>query len=407
MKTQLNHSELKLEMVMQHAPVGFAEIDHKGSVIYLNAKGKTLLKPVMSAHNLSTNNLFPLLELIAPSIVDRIQTGIPETGNLSENEISHFSFSFGGENIERHFNFTMTWLSAECITIIFEDITEKYQKEQAILQFTLEKAIAQGKFEIASNILHDIGNAIVGFSTYISRIARSAEQDQTVNLQNLSVFFETEQKKLATIISEAKAEAVVKLLKSMTEAQKNGRDEIQKSIKEQRHIITHIQDILTIQRQYLAGHELDEKSALHLRSIINDCMSMLLASIEKRGIRIALNVPEGLPVIHGNRTKLMQVILNILKNSMEAIDFNAAEKQISLNTDVYADTLILEIKDNGQGFDEATAKQAFRRGFTTKASGTGLGLSNCRAIIENHGGMIDITSEGYGKGALTTIKFKI
>jgi signal transduction histidine kinase len=69
--------------------------------------------------------------------------------------------------------------------------------------------------------------------------------------------------------------------------------------------------------------------------------------------------------------------------------------------------MLLQIKDNGKGFDESTANQLFKRGFTTKSSGAGLGLYNCRTIIESHEGTIDITSEGQGKGTLSTIGFKI
>jgi signal transduction histidine kinase len=78
-----------------------------------------------------------------------------------------------------------------------------------------------------------------------------------------------------------------------------------------------------------------------------------------------------------------------------------------MNLGVREDRLVFQVKDNGHGFDALTGKQLFERGFTTKASGTGLGLDSCRSIIENHGGTIEITSEGFGKGALTTITFKI
>ena len=71
------------------------------------------------------------------------------------------------------------------------------------------------------------------------------------------------------------------------------------------------------------------------------------------------------------------------------------------------DLLVLQVHDSGNGFDGTIGRQLFERGFTTKSSGTGLGLNSCRAIIESFEGTIDITSEGPGKGALATIAFKI
>ena len=159
------------------------------------------------------------------------------------------------------------------------------------------------------------------------------------------------------------------MLSGITESQKNNQEEISKSVIEQLHIITHIQDILTIQRQYANGQELPESKPINLRTIIKDCMSMLYASIEKRAIGISISIPETLPVINGDRTRLMQVILNLLKNSIEAIDIYALEKNISLSVGVRYELLVLEVRDNGNGFDKTTGKKVFERGFTTKASG--------------------------------------
>jgi signal transduction histidine kinase len=407
MEKQLARAEQKLAMIMQHATTGLAEIDRNGKIIHLNVTGEALLKPVLIANGINGNNLYPVLERIAPAVAQKIKNTSDDAGNILTNEPHSFSLSFGGENIERHFNFTVIKMFTDCIIVGFDDYTQKSQKERAILQLVADKAVMQGKFEIASNILHDIGNAVVGFGTYITRIKRSLEQNNPENLQKLTDFYAAQQKVMAAAIGEAKADAAIKMLSGITEAQKNCQEEIRKSVTEQLHIITHIQDILNIQRQYANGQESQERKPVQLRSIITDCMSMLLASIDKRGIKISVNIPDSLPVINGDRTRLMQVVLNILKNSIEAIDMNAPEKNISLTVSTHDDRLILKAEDNGHGFDAVTGKQLFERGFTTKASGSGLGLSSCKTIIESHDGTINMTSEGFGKGALTTIEFKI
>ncbi len=407
MENQQIEAGEKLTMILRHAPIGLAEIDRNGTIIHLNVKGEELLKPVLVAHNINGNNLYPVLECIAPGVAEKIKKSPDESGNILKNELHIFSFSFAGESIERHFSFMATRISAECIIVCFEDNTEKCLREQAMLQLASDKAIVQGKFEIASNVLHDIGNAVVGFGSHLSRIKRSMEQNNTENLQKLADLFSAQQPVLTTVMGEAKAGAVVSMLNSMAEAQKSNEEETRKSITDQLKIVNHIQEILNIQRQYLNGNQTLEKKSTSLKSIVNDCMSMLFASIDKRGITVSLNVPEGLPVIRGDRTRLMQVILNILKNSIEAIDINAGEKTISLKVSTDDDVLILQVKDSGNGFDAVTGKKLFVRGFTTKASGSGLGLNNCRAIIESHGGAIDIASEGFGKGSVATIKLKI
>lgn len=269
----------------------------------------------------------------------------------------------------------------------------------------LDKAVAQGKFEIASDVLHDIGNAMVGFGSYLTRIRRLLDQDKPENLEKLAVFFGDRQPAMASAIGEEKAGAVIGMLSGIVQTQKNNQEEIGRSITEQLNIISHIQEILHIQRQYIGGKETQERKPVNLRSIINDSLAMLFSSIDKNGVAISLDIPDEPPLLKGDRTKLMQVVLSVLKNSLEAIDGEMPEKNISIRVVSQEDQVTLEIRDSGNGLDKETALRLFERGFTTKFSGAGLGLYNCREIVDSHEGTISVSSEGPGKGTLVTIKF--
>jgi two-component system sensor histidine kinase/response regulator len=271
----------------------------------------------------------------------------------------------------------------------------------------LETAVAQGKFEIASGVMHDIGNAIVGFGSHLMRIKRTTKQNNAENIERLTGFLTAQKEAMNAALGEEKADALIRVLTGISQTEKTNQEEINKSITEQQHIITHIQEILQIQRQYVAGRESQERKPVNLRELIHDCVSMLSASSDKMKINVALNIPAESPVIKGDRTKLMQVVLNILKNSMESIDFHAPEKNIDLAIRTAGDELVLQVKDSGKGFDGTTAEKIFTRGFTTKSSGSGIGLYNCRTIVESHQGTINISSEGPGRGALTTIRFAV
>jgi len=407
MENQQIQVDQKLNMVLKHVPLGLAEIDSNGEIFFLNEKGVALLKPVRVAYNIKCNNLFPVLDRIAPALIDKIKTSSNDEGDMLSNEQHSFLLNFGSEKLERHFNFMITKISGDSMIVCFDDITEKMGKEKGMLHLAANRAIVQGKLEIATNVLHDIGNAVVGFGSYLNRIKRCTEGKSTESLHKLSVFFSNQQTGLASIIGEAKAGAAISMLANISEGQKNFQEEINKSITEQLRIINHIQEMLNIQRQYINGKTAMDKKPTNLRSIISDCMSMVFASIEKRGISVSVDMPETLPVINGDRTRLMQVILNLLKNSIEAIDINAEKKQIMVRLTIKDKIMIMHVQDSGTGFDKETGKKLFARGFTTKASGTGLGLDNCRSIIESHDGKIEINSEGFGKGSLATITFNI
>jgi PAS domain S-box-containing protein len=259
----------------------------------------------------------------------------------------------------------------------------------------LEKAIAQGKFEIASEVLHDIGNALVGFGSYLGRINRVIAKNSVTAVKNLGQFVKDQHSAIATGIGAAKADALLVVTEGIGKTQA-----------ELLHIVTHIQEILNIQRQFVSGHEsLQDRKPVNLANIIEDCKAMLQASFTKQQIALQIRVQPGIPTIKGDPTKLMQVVLNVLKNSMEAINHSAERKIITVDLSLVNNQIKLTVTDNGNGFDEETSKRFFTRGFTTKKSGTGLGLYNCKSIIESHGGTFSISSAGLGLGANTAITF--
>lgn len=277
------------------------------------------------------------------------------------------------------------------------------QKEQE-----LEKAIAQGKFEIASEVLHDIGNALVGFGSYLNRINRVSEKNSLDAIKNLNVFLKGQQTLIGNAIGTDKANALVAITEGIGKTQIEHQKEVSTSVGELLHIVSHIQEILNIQRQLVRNHGAShERKPVNIVDLLDNCRSMLLASIEKKGIKLSVSIKPGNHTIKGDHTKLMQVILNVMKNSLEAIDTESEIKHMSVSLESTETHLELKVVDNGHGFDKETSQKFFQRGFTTKKSGTGLGLYNCRSIVESHAGTFDITSEGVGLGSVTIIKFEI
>jgi len=275
------------------------------------------------------------------------------------------------------------------------------QKEQE-----LEKAIAQGKFEIASEVLHDIGNAMVGLGSHLNRINRIIEQNNTENIKKLAFFLKGQQNEIAGAIGDGKAGALIAITEGVAKTLTDNQDEARVSITELLNIITHIQEILNIQRQLVRGHTgVRERKQVNLINIIEDCRSMLSAAFDKKGILFKVNIDPGTYVIKGDHTKLVQVVLNILKNSIEAIDIDAREKKINIDLQNTPQEIKIIVSDSGQGFDAETSLRFFERGFTTKKSGTGLGLYNCKSIVESHAGSFEISSDGPGHGAVTLLKF--
>lgn len=104
--------------------------------------------------------------------------------------------------------------------------------------------------------------------------------------------------------------------------------------------------------------------------------------------------------ILGDEAQLKQVIINLVKNAIDAVDKNG---EVALRLLVQDNIALVTIRDNGAGMSEDILKKIGTPFFTTKEGGNGLGLSVCYNIIEGHGGAIEVNSE-VGKGTVFTVK---
>ncbi|HLZ85814.1 MAG TPA: two-component regulator propeller domain-containing protein, partial [Puia sp.] len=270
----------------------------------------------------------------------------------------------------------------------------------------LDRAVAQGKHEMASEVLHDIGNAIIGFSSHVHRIKRLLETNNTQSLFSLAGFFRDHRAHFDKAIGEQKTGAIVNLLEGIAKSQKEGHEEMNRAVTEQYNTTVRIQEILHIQRQYLTGQDSQERKPIPLQKVISDATAMLSATFQKHGITVDFQPGNEPLVVKGDRTRLMQLLLNLLKNSIEALHTTSGEKLISIRLCRRQDDLHIQIRDSGGGFDEDTAGRLFVKGFSTKPSGGGVGLFQCRTILDSHNGNLVLASDGPGKGCLVTVIFQ-
>jgi two-component system sensor histidine kinase/response regulator len=275
---------------------------------------------------------------------------------------------------------------------------EARQQEARRQAAALEGAIAQGKFEMAADVLHDIGNAVVGFGSYLVRVRRLQESSQTEKLQKLSELFKTERTSLEAALGQTKAGAIATLLDGVSRIQKNNEEELDRSVSEQSGIISRIEEILNIQRHYIHGREGQERRPVQLEAILNDCLAMQQAALVKRGIAVKSEIQQHLPLIKGDQTKLMQVILRILKSSIEALELTQGEKLLSVQLTVKEGMLVLELQDTGRRIASSNAEPG-------TSADSRLDWASCQAIVESHAGMLTVSDEATGQ--LTRLAFAV
>lgn len=146
-------------------------------------------------------------------------------------------------------------------------------------------------------------------------------------------------------------------------------------------------------------------SVFSIEKLLKNIAISFAISMDEEDLDIEFSsvIPEELGDFTGDKIKLEEVFLNLLRNAKEAIE---TEGNITLSATRKKDTLTIKISDNGCGIPEDHIDSIFEPFKTYKQGGTGLGLSLSKRIIEAHNGTISVASE-VGKGTSFTIKLPI
>lgn len=147
-------------------------------------------------------------------------------------------------------------------------------------------------------------------------------------------------------------------------------------------------DVVTRMRSMVRHHTLDAK-LIEIEQAICNCISMVRIDCELRDIEVRLSAQSALPLVKVDEVHLQQVVLNLLRNAMEAIDQCGGERVISVSIALNPrEEIQVELADTGGGIAEGDLERVFESFYSTKANGLGVGLAICRKLIEAHGGML-------------------
>lgn len=129
---------------------------------------------------------------------------------------------------------------------------------------------------------------------------------------------------------------------------------------------------------------------LDINILINDTVTLIMSHIIVRNKTIKFELDGNLPLIRGDRIQLQQVFLNLISNSLEAMDGDSNSREMRITTSRQDSNMVLvEVKDSGCGIPVENMGKLFAHFFTNKPDGLGMGLSISRSIIEAHGGRVE------------------
>ena len=219
--------------------------------------------------------------------------------------------------------------------------------------------------EIASGIFHDLGNVVCCLD-YYSEVTRA-------NWRTLTDGLRVAGKTAAVAVRPGDAEAPVVDLGAELESLRSG--------------VVHLVHLLRDVRALTSEGE-DCPVALDVNACVERVARLAEYKIRNR-IELTLEL-EPLPRLTGHPTLLVQALLNVVLNAVQAIEGHGA---LALHTHAAADSVVIQVRDSGRGMTPAQQRQMFDLHYTTKPKGQGLGLASVRRTVALHGGSIHVESQ--------------
>ena len=141
-------------------------------------------------------------------------------------------------------------------------------------------------------------------------------------------------------------------------------------------------------------------SAVDVAEVVKDAVQLVASEASRRRASLEVVLPQGLPPVDGDAVLLLQLLLNLLLNALDAIEAQPpGKRRVSVRAVQNAGTLELSVRDSGPGLSQAARDSLFQPFFTTKPKGLGMGLAICQSIAEAHQGTV-VAESGPEGGAV-------
>ncbi|MGR9116622.1 MAG: PAS domain-containing sensor histidine kinase [Gammaproteobacteria bacterium] len=361
-KRELLNREAKLNAIFNAAVEGIITINENGTIESVNTSVTTIfgyekeeligqnIKMLMPSQHRKRHDdyLIDYLKSNKPHIIGRVRElqGKHKDGQLVSIDLSVAEFDIDDK---RYY------------TGLLRDVSERKRKEQKDKEHLAELAHVTRlglMGEMASGIAHEVNQPLTAIANY-SQVCLNLLDTESVDLSRLSEI----------------------LQKTHQQSIKAGQ-------------------IIHRMRDFVRSRKI-QCTAVDINDLVLTAMAICEAECKQMQIEHKTELSEALPNVFVDYVQIEQVLLNLMRNSVEALHAmpNNRRKQLIVQTYLNDKNQIeVRVKDNGPGLDESQQREILKPFFTTKKSGMGMGLSISRSIVEAHNGLLSFNSKK-GKGS--------
>jgi signal transduction histidine kinase len=284
---------------------------------------------------------------------------------------------------------------------ISKDITELKRAEERLEQLhrqLLETSRQAGMAEVATSILHNVGNVLNSVNVSATLVADLARHSRAGNLGKLAALLAEHERDLAAFLAtDPRGKMVRPYLATLAEELAGNQAAMLTELAGLRKNVDHIKDIVAMQQNYAKTSGLTE--AISIPDLVEDALRMNAGSLARHDIDIARDY-QVRPVVVLEKHKVLQILVNLIRNAKYACDESGrTDKHITVRVTTDGASVQIAVADNGVGIPAENLLRIFNHGFTTRAAGHGFGLHSGALAAKEMGGSLLALSDGRERGA--------
>jgi len=432
----LRESEARYREIFENVQEMIISLDREGRIVSGNPRVRTL---VGGDPEQNQGRLFSevIADNMPPAILEKwrkawqqIRQGIQKPGDVFQEEVTVPIPSGEFKTLALTYSGIFRQGRLAGYLQMGRDITESERLRQALKEYSanLERLVAErtreleasytklaetarlaGKAEVAAGVLHNIGNAINSIGVRLETVKNHVHHHcgMEVLAQTLSLIEQNRDRLGPFWLEDPKGSKVLPFLRELAAAHAHSREELKEALRFVQDQVQHIAEIMAVEQRYHRPGVLPEPTDLN--RLIQEALEMMKDSLGRRGVAVEQDLDE-LPLLNLDRSQMMQIIYNLLKNAAEALEKNPeGERRVKVSTRMRPEPesgMEIVVEDNGAGIRVEDRPRLFQFGFTTKADrgGHGFGLHSSANFVQSMGGAIEAESEGPDQGAIFRVR---
>lgn len=291
---------------------------------------------------------------------------------------------------------------------VLEQRVEERTRELRDAQSELLGAARQaGMAEIATNVLHNVGNVLNSVNISSDLITRKLRSSKAQGLGKAMQMINEHPHDLGAFLSEdAKGKLLPGYLNQLVVAIAQEQQEMLDELNQMNKSVDHIKDIVATQQSYAGASSMTEP--LLINELLEDALRMNAGALTRHHVTVVREYAD-VPQVMGDKHRLLLILINLISNAKYAMsDLSNRPRTMTLAVKIVDDGFLeISVKDDGEGIAPENMTRIFAHGFTTRKEGHGFGLHSCALAAIEMNGRLTAHSDGPGKGALFTLQIPL